>query len=180
MPADAPPTPRRLFLIYLSVIMPFLMADAVWLGTMMDRLYRPAFSAMLADTPVLWAAIAFYLAYPAGIVIFAEDITERTRAEEALHESEESFHAMLNGIPQLAWMAEADGHIFWYNQRWYDYTGSSFALTRDWGWEQFIHPDDLANTLRRWQHSLATGEAFEDVAEARLGLDLGTTAEAAE
>ena len=71
MSAYAPPTPRRLFLIYLSVIVPFLMADAVWLGTMMDRLYRPAFGAMLADTPVFWAAIAFYLAYPAGIVIFA-------------------------------------------------------------------------------------------------------------
>ena len=71
MPADATPTPRRLFLIYLSVIVPFLMADAVWLSTMMDRLYRPAFGAMLADSPVLWAAIAFYLIYPAGIVIFA-------------------------------------------------------------------------------------------------------------
>ena len=31
----------------------------------------------------------------------------------------------------------------------------------DWGWEQFIHPDDLPETLRRWQHSLATGEPFE-------------------
>lgn len=71
MPADISPTPRRLFLIYLSVIVPFLLADAVWLSTMMDRLYRPAFGTMLADAPVLWAAIAFYLVYPVGIVIFA-------------------------------------------------------------------------------------------------------------
>ena len=71
MSADAPPTPRRLFLIYLSVIVPFLMADAVWLGTMMERLYRPAIGTMLADAPILWAAIAFYLLYPAGVVIFA-------------------------------------------------------------------------------------------------------------
>lgn len=69
--AVAPFAPRRLILIYLSVIVPFLAADAVWLTSMMDRLYRPAFGAMLADPPVLWAAIAFYLLYPSGILIFA-------------------------------------------------------------------------------------------------------------
>src|SRR5579863_5507701 len=36
---------------------------------------------------------------------------QREQAEEALHRSEERFHALANGIPQLAWMAEADGHI---------------------------------------------------------------------
>ena len=64
-------TPSRLLLAYLSVIVPFLAADAVWLGTMMDRLYRPAFGAMLAEKPVLWAAVVFYLLYPVGILIFA-------------------------------------------------------------------------------------------------------------
>ena len=65
------PSAGRLLRVYLSVIVPFLMADAVWLGSMMDILYRPAFGAMLADTPVLWAAAAFYLLYPVGILIFA-------------------------------------------------------------------------------------------------------------
>jgi hypothetical protein len=27
----------------------------------------------------------------------------------------------LANISQLAWMADADGSIFWYNQRWFDY-----------------------------------------------------------
>ena len=31
-----------------------------------------------------------------------------------------------------------------------------------WGWETLVHPDDLAGTMRKWQHSLATGEPFED------------------
>ena len=28
---------------------------------------------------------------------------------------------MADSIPQLAWMARPDGHIFWYNRRWYEY-----------------------------------------------------------
>jgi hypothetical protein len=33
---------------------------------------------------------------------------------------EEDFNPA-NNISQLAWMADADGIGFWYNQRWFDY-----------------------------------------------------------
>jgi hypothetical protein len=32
------------------------------------------------------------------------------------------FLTLANNISQLAWMADADGSIFWYNQRWFDYS----------------------------------------------------------
>lgn len=61
-----------------------------------------------------------------------EDITEAKAAEAALAEAQEAlrvrgeqFHTLADNIPVLAWMAYADGHIFWYNRRWYDYTGTS-------------------------------------------------------
>ena len=59
--------------------------------------------------------------YPseAGLSVYFQDITERRRAEEALRESEEQFRTLANAIPQLCWMANADGWIFWNNQRWY-------------------------------------------------------------
>jgi len=34
------------------------------------------------------------------------------------------FIALADNLPQLAWMATADGWIFWYNCQWYDYTGT--------------------------------------------------------
>jgi len=49
---------------------------------------------------------------------------ERKRAEEALRESEDQFRTMAT-LSALAWMAHADGFIFWYNQRWHDYTGKT-------------------------------------------------------
>ncbi|MEO2092083.1 MAG: PAS domain-containing protein, partial [Gemmataceae bacterium] len=60
-----------------------------------------------------------------GLGVIGVDVTDRRRQEEQLRESAERFQAMANGIPQLALMTLPDGHIFWYNQRWYDYTGTT-------------------------------------------------------
>src|SRR5690242_16327905 len=49
-------------------------------------------------------------------------VLERT---EELRESEAQFRSLANSIPQLVWMADAKGIVFWYNQRWYDYTGTT-------------------------------------------------------
>ena len=89
------------------------------------------------------------------------DIDDMKRVQAELRESEERFQAMANGIPQLAWMAEADGHIFWYNQRWYDYTGTTFEKMEGWGWQSVHDPEMLPRVLERWKGSIARGEPFE-------------------
>jgi len=88
------------------------------------------------------------------------DIDEMKRTQAALRESDERFQAMANGIPQLAWMAEADGSIFWYNQRWYDYTGTTLEQTKGWTWESVHDPDVLPKVLEGWRDAIATGKPF--------------------
>jgi PAS domain S-box-containing protein len=100
-----------------------------------------------------------------GVVIgaskIARDITERKLKEEALRESEERFQTMANGMQQLAWMAEGDGSIFWYNQRWYDYTGTTLEETRGWTWDKIIDLAFLPKVLDRWKEAIATGTPFD-------------------
>jgi PAS domain S-box-containing protein len=96
-----------------------------------------------------------------GRSVVARDITDRKRAEEALRESEKRFQTLANGISQLAWMAEADGFVFWYNQRWYEYTGRTLEEMKGWGWQSCHDPNVLPQVLKRWTSSIATGEPFE-------------------
>jgi PAS domain S-box-containing protein len=71
-----------------------------------------------------------------------------------------NFIALADNLPQLAWMADADGWIFWYNRRWYEYTGTTPAEMEGWGWQSVHDPAVLPDVLERWKASLATGEPF--------------------
>ncbi|MFL5285453.1 MAG: PAS domain-containing protein, partial [Rhodopila sp.] len=95
----------------------------------------------------------------AGILI---DVTARKQAELALAQGETRFRAMADNIPQLAWMARPDPWIFWYNQRWYDYTGSTPAEVEGRGWRKFLHPDHRDRVLERITHAWDSGEPWED------------------
>jgi PAS domain S-box-containing protein len=92
---------------------------------------------------------------------FARDISERKKSEEALRRSEEEFRGLANSMPQLVWMANPDGWIFWYNQRWYEYTGTTPEKMEGWGWQSVHDPAVLPSVLERWRLSIATGQPFE-------------------
>src|SRR5581483_8299699 len=84
-----------------------------------------------------------------GLVQLAvsQDITDRKRAEAAAAESEEKLRLLADTIPQLAWMARPDGHIFWYNRRWYEYTGTTPEQMEGWGWQSVHDPAALPGVL---------------------------------
>jgi PAS domain S-box-containing protein len=93
--------------------------------------------------------------------ITIQDITERRQAEREVRESEESFRTLANSIPQLASMARADGSILWYNERWYDYTGTTPEQMEGWGWQSVHDPAVLPTVLSRWRDAIALAQPFE-------------------
>ncbi|MCA9258313.1 MAG: PAS domain S-box protein, partial [Planctomycetales bacterium] len=87
----------------------------------------------------------------------------RRRVLAALTESERQFRQLADSIPQLAWMARPDGFIFWYNQRWFDFTGTTLEQMQGWGWQDVHDPQELPRVLESIKHSFATGEPWEEV-----------------
>lgn len=66
-------------------------------------------------------------------------------------------------MPQLVWMADADGSPRWFNERWYEYTGTTVEQNCGSGWQSVHDPKFLPEVVEQWKHSLGTGEAFEMV-----------------
>ncbi len=88
---------------------------------------------------------------------------ERARVERELRASEEQFRTLADAIPNLAWMAHPNGHIFWYNQRWYDYTATTPEEMQGWGWQSVHDPAVLPSVVERWTSSISSAEPFEMV-----------------
>lgn len=96
------------------------------------------------------------------------DIDATKRAQRILREresmlvdTERRFRVLAEAIPVICWTADAGGWIDWYNHRWYEFTGQLPDEAAGWGWQASHHPDDFLEVMRRWPHSIATGEPFE-------------------
>lgn len=92
---------------------------------------------------------------------FNEMLTEIQNRDSALQESEEQFRTLANSMIQLAWMGDAEGNLTWYNQRWYDYTGTTLEQMFGWGWQKVHDLHKLQEVLPKWRDALAKGQIFE-------------------
>jgi PAS domain S-box-containing protein len=101
---------------------------------------------------------------PQGNIIgaskIARDITKQKQRETKIVASEERFRLLANSMAQLIWTGDTDGNLNYFNQAVYEFSGMVFDQLHTDGWLQMIHPDDRAENMRRWQHSIATGEDF--------------------
>ena len=97
-----------------------------------------------------------------GVVITFSDITRRKKDEDVIAESAERFRTLADNIPQLAWMADGKGAIFWYNQRWFEYTGTTLEDMRGDGWKKVQHPEHVDGVVERFKMSVEAGEPWED------------------
>ena len=98
---------------------------------------------------------------PSQYIAISQDITARKRAVEELRQSEERFRTLANAMPAIVWLTSANGNAVYFNDRTYEYTGKSHKELADFGWGDFVHPDDKNETLRIWNNSLRTGENYE-------------------
>ncbi|RYZ15451.1 MAG: PAS domain S-box protein, partial [Sphingobacteriales bacterium] len=94
-----------------------------------------------------------------GLVVTFVDISE-------LRQSEGRFHNLANMVTAITWMATDVGKIFFFNKRWYEYTGQAVDDEAPREISSFIHPEDLDTIMDAWQSAMEKGESFR--AEFRL------------
>ena len=92
----------------------------------------------------------------------ASDAMQAAHAEIALRESESKFRHLADNMSQMAWMADENGSILWFNRRWYDYTGT--PIGEEWS---TVHPDHVDRVDRHFRSCFERGEVWEDTVPVR-------------
>lgn len=125
-----------------------------------------------SDGLKFWASISITPIPGGSFVKVVSDLTERKQNEQEIikardqalrdfEQSEDMFAQLFNLLPQLGWTAKADGFIDFYNQEWYDFTGTTYEEMQGWGWEKVHDAEMLPKVLEKWKHSIANVEPFE-------------------
>ncbi len=94
---------------YAAVFLTMLVLDALWLGVVAKSIYADGMGALMSSSPNLWAAAAFYLLFPVGLLVFA----------------------VLPQADSLVWKAALMGALFgFFAYSTYDLT--NLAVIKDW------------------------------------------------
>jgi PAS domain S-box-containing protein len=96
-----------------------------------------------------------------GIMNVATEVTEQVQVRKKVEESQQRFFTLANSVTQLAWIADAEGWIYWYNDRWFDYTGTTLEEMQGWGWQKVHHPDHIDRVVSFVKDAWGRDESWE-------------------
>lgn len=97
----------------------------------------------------------------AGVMVVAVEVTDSVNGRNRIEESQQQFQHLANTMPQVVWMARADGLVFYYNDRIAMYSGATKLPDGRWQWEGLVHPDEIAQTDKAWKDAVAYGNVYE-------------------
>ncbi|KLE34830.1 hypothetical protein AAW00_07800 [Aurantiacibacter luteus] len=115
-----------------------------------------------------------------GLAVLGQAVMRRLQfrrdtlqARKQIDEREERMRRIIEGLPQIAWSADATGRFDYFNAHWRETVGDTPPATAD-DWREFIHPDDWQEAYDEWGRCFASGEEYG--AEYRLKLADGSYA----
>jgi len=97
-----------------------------------------------------------------GAVLIFREVSERRMKEQQLTQREEQFRSLAETIPQLCFMSDADGRVGWFNQRFYDFAGTTREEVETSGWESVHHRDHIERVKVQFAAAMEAGESWED------------------
>ena len=105
---------------------------------------------------------------PSRLVGVTADLTPRHEAEDHLRQSEARFRHLANAMPQIVWVADANGQVNYMNARWEAYTGMPADQALGDAWTQAVHPDEIGGQQQHWHQCLREGLPYEDEVRLRM------------
>lgn len=91
----------------------------------------------------------------------ATDITQKVLFQKAAELEESKCGFIMNTLPHLIYTSDATGKATFFNQKWYDYTGTTPEILTTNNWHETIHPDDLPKVEAKVEAAIQNGTEFQ-------------------
>jgi PAS domain S-box-containing protein len=96
-----------------------------------------------------------------GIIGAGIDVTEQVLSRKKIEQSQKELNQLANAVPQLVWVANANGDVIYYNERLAEFSGAKKETDGKWLWKILIHPDDLPPTEKAWDEASNSGIEYQ-------------------
>jgi hypothetical protein len=94
-------------------------------------------------------------------ILFDIDVLKKT--ESALQTREHELLGIIETIPSMLWSVSPTGATTHLSQRCLEYCGVPLEELLNRGWESFIHPDDLEETVTVFARAISSGESYRAI-----------------
>ena len=96
---------------------------------------------------------------PSRILVVLREVSTKTSGDDG----HQHLRGLMELLPVLAWISDAQGELHWCNRRCLEFTGMSLAELQGAGWRRVQHPDHIFRSTRKLQRAARATEAWEDV-----------------
>ncbi len=96
-----------------------------------------------------------------GVSVAVVDVTPIRQAQAARQLADENFRQMIELLPQIPWVIDAEGRALDVSQRWLELTGMTGEEWRGFGWLGALHPDDRQPTIDTMRRSFETSDPID-------------------
>jgi PAS domain S-box-containing protein len=101
---------------------------------------------------------------PHSVANAIERFQMQRRIEEqrtALEKSARRHQTLIEAIPHMVWMSDAEGVVEYANSQWFEYGGLGLGEGGPLGWDVLLHPDDRERSWAAWAKARESAAAFE-------------------
>ena len=104
---------------------------------------------------------------PISLMMIVIDVTDLKRIELDLQQSyrklaasESLFRSLIESMPQMAWISNADGQIRYANSQWLAYLNNPESAESSGEWFAPVHPSERQRVILAWKRAVEQLEAF--------------------